>query len=82
MHYIESILSDIYEKTRGGRYLKTNSVTVPECANNTISLNLDPKSCVAMISSDMEDTVLQNTCCYVWHKHKGCCFYRIILITA
>ncbi|KAM4799719.1 fibrous sheath-interacting protein 2-like [Urocitellus parryii] len=73
---IERILSDICEKTLeennlsyfvpsvkynvGGRYLETNSGTVPKFANKDIQMTLVPKSCVTMISNDMVDIVLKN----------------------
>ncbi|MBZ3886124.1 Fibrous sheath-interacting protein 2 [Sciurus carolinensis] len=73
---IESILSDICEKTLeennlpyamssvrynvGGMYLETNSGTVTKYANKDIQMNLVPKSCVSMISNDMVDIVLKN----------------------
>ncbi|XP_015354021.1 fibrous sheath-interacting protein 2-like [Marmota marmota marmota] len=73
---IERILSDICEKTLeennlsyfvpsvkynvGGRYLETNSGTVPKCTNKDIQMTLVPKSCVTMISNDMVDIVLKS----------------------
>ncbi|XP_023381266.1 fibrous sheath-interacting protein 2-like [Pteropus vampyrus] len=73
---IEAILSDICEKTIeennlpfaastvkcnvNGRYLEANSEVDPECKNKAIPMLLVPKSCVAIISSDMVNIVLQN----------------------
>lgn len=73
---IEAILSDICEKTIeennlpfaastvkcnvNGSYLEANSEVDPECTNKVIPMLLVPKSCVAIISSDMVNIVLQN----------------------
>nr|XP_044619157.1 fibrous sheath-interacting protein 2-like [Equus asinus] len=73
---IEGILSDICEKTLDehnlplvastlkrneiGRHLEANSELDPDCANKAIPTLLVSKSCVAMISNDMVNIVLQN----------------------
>ncbi|XP_057573554.1 fibrous sheath-interacting protein 2-like [Hippopotamus amphibius kiboko] len=73
---IEGILIDICEETIdennlplavstlkcnvSGRHLETNSERDPEYANKAILRLLVPKECVAMISNDMVDIVLQN----------------------
>ena len=43
-----------------GRHLETNSERDPRYANKAILTLLVPKECVAMISNDMVDIVLQN----------------------
>ncbi|XP_054551536.1 fibrous sheath-interacting protein 2-like [Talpa occidentalis] len=73
---IEGILNDICEKildesnlphaastlkcSVSGRPLEVNSEMDSECANKALPMLLVPKSCVAMISSDMVAIVLQN----------------------
>lgn len=73
---IEGILIDICEETIdennlplavstlncnvSGRHLETNSERDPRYANKAILTLLVPKECVAMISNDMVDIVLQN----------------------
>nr|XP_051683469.1 fibrous sheath-interacting protein 2 isoform X2 [Oryctolagus cuniculus] len=73
---IECILSDICEKMleennfphdtsshKGNGswgHLEVNSEMVPECANMAVPMILVPNSCVAVISNDMVDIVLEN----------------------